>query len=291
MDEHELDRRLRRLRDAAGAATRPRDPHATERRGRRRQRLRRLGSGAALLVAAAAAILVLRDGFATGQRPSPPPAALAPAAPTTRPPVAQAQPLPAGGGEAAADSAEDGPAAPEAGRRRPDLAGGPPATEPGKPAEPLAADGDSGGIEAQSGKLVTYGGLGFLVPVDWLLGPDDGCPDAGRPEVLVLSSPDPAPAALASPPPCPEATDPFAILRSQPAFSLPGGTLETIDGLRVLVRQDAPPDQAGVRVASGWTVSQAVVERPDGGVLLVVGEPGQDTVRLFRGILGSVHPA
>jgi hypothetical protein len=66
----DLDQRLRRLGEAAAAATTPRDPAATERAGRRRRRARRLGVGLALLGVAVA--LVARGALLPRPEPDQP---------------------------------------------------------------------------------------------------------------------------------------------------------------------------------------------------------------------------
>jgi hypothetical protein len=66
----DFDQRLRRLGEAAAAATTPRDPAATERAGRRRRRARRLGVGLALLGVAAA--LVVRGDLVPRPEPNRP---------------------------------------------------------------------------------------------------------------------------------------------------------------------------------------------------------------------------
>jgi hypothetical protein len=318
MHEPELDRRLRRMRDAASAATRPRDPAATEWQGRRRQRIRRLGSGATLLAVMAAAVLFVR---ALPAEQPPPPVARPLAAPTTTPAgTAQPEPDTADRGEPPASIGRQ-PAPPPGSGAPPEPGGSeaPPTTGPGS----VQAGGGADHAGAQGATLVVYDGLEFVFPGGWVVVADDGCPDAPRPEVLLAPPPPqpgprpqaptagqqppgpqpqqapapspPPPAAVPSPQPlaaaCGQASEPFAVVRWQPAFTLPGGVPRTVNGLRALVRLDVPPEEVGVRVPSGWTVSQAVIERPDGGVLLMVGEPGAHTVRHFESILDSVHPA
>jgi hypothetical protein len=67
----DLDRRLRRLGEAAAAASTPRDPAATERAGRWRRRARRLG--VVLALAGVAAALVVRDAAPPRPEPARPP--------------------------------------------------------------------------------------------------------------------------------------------------------------------------------------------------------------------------
>ena len=66
----DLDQRLRRLGEAAAAATIPRDPAATERAGRRRRRARRLGVAVAL--AGVATALVVRGALVPRPEPDRP---------------------------------------------------------------------------------------------------------------------------------------------------------------------------------------------------------------------------
>jgi hypothetical protein len=72
MQGPDLDAGLARLRDAAALATRPRDPAATERGGRRRRHARRAG---ATLAAAAAVVALALVAFPRQTAPAPPAAA------------------------------------------------------------------------------------------------------------------------------------------------------------------------------------------------------------------------